>query len=193
MLEIWEKAKKNNEILYFKNFQKPEVTWDDVLQYVYDQSCSGNTNITEEEEKSGGVLKGNILFYGLYFFIRHNNLFPIFKGVKELMSKVNGGNSGENCSYYNNQQCNCDVMWHIQALRFSIDNHTVSDHNDPNDVLYWQLLGRSYWKMNNDVTYELEPGDLLYFNQSDSHQVFQDGPRSGIIIDAIKQRGFPSI
>jgi ribosomal protein L16 Arg81 hydroxylase len=79
-------------------------------------------------------------------------------------------------------------MWHIQTLRFSISDHQVSDHNDPNDVLYWQLLGTSYWKMNKDKTYKMEPGDLLYFNKEDSHEVLQDGPRAGIIIDNIGQR-----
>ena len=42
--------------------------------------------------------------------------------------------------------------------------------------------------MNEDKEYVLSPGDLLYFNKEDSHQVLQDGPRAGIIIDRLSQR-----
>ena len=73
-------------------------------------------------------------------------------------------------------------------MRFVIGNNFVSKHKDPNDVLYWQVLGTSYWKMNNDKEYKLEPGDLLYFNKDDDHEVWQDGPRAGIIIDSIKDK-----
>jgi mannose-6-phosphate isomerase-like protein (cupin superfamily) len=72
-------------------------------------------------------------------------------------------------------------------------HHKVPSHTDPNDVLYWQLLGTSYWKMNNNKEYKLEPGDLLYFNQEDAHAVWQEGPRAGIIIDDIKQKKLLSL
>jgi hypothetical protein len=102
------------------------------------------------------------------------------------MQKVNDGKTNENCIAYKAESrghCDCEAEWHIQALRIAIMRHTVSNHNDPNDVLYWQLLGTSYWKINNDKVYKLEPGDLFYFNQEDAHEVWQDGPRVGIIID----------
>lgn len=189
MKEIWAKAKNNKEILHFKNFQTPEIGWGDALKFVYDLSKIPNDNIIKRSGWSGGVAYGSVLANNGYFLFEENNLFPIFKGVTELMEKVNGGNGGKDCVYYSGPRtCDCEYMWHIQTLRFSISDHEVSDHNDPNDVLYWQLLGTSYWKMNKDKTYKLEPGDLLYFNKEDSHEVWQDGPRAGIIIDNIGQR-----
>jgi hypothetical protein len=189
--DIWVNAKKNQEILHFKNFQEPEITWGDVLKFVYDLSkVQASDAMTERKDRSPGFTFpfGNVLLRNGYFLFEENNLFSTFKGVTELMQKVNGGNSGSDCSYYNKSICNCQEQWHIQTLRFSISDYTVSDHNDPNNVLYWQLLGTSYWIMNKDKEYKLEPGDLLYFNQEDSHLVWQDGPRAGIIIDDIKDR-----
>lgn len=194
MLDIWAKAKENQEILHFKNFQEPEITWGDALKFVYDLSKIDNENLKKRGgwEESTNIVFGSVLAHKGYFLFEENNLFPIFKGVTEFMEKVNGGNSGKDCSYYSydqvNRGCNCDEKWHIQTLRFSISDHEVSDHNDPNNVLYWQLLGTSYWIMNKDKEYKLEPGDLLYFNKEDSHLVWQDGPRAGIIIDDIKGR-----
>lgn len=189
MKDIWAKAKENKEILYFKNFQTPEVTWGDALKFVYDLSKIPNENLINRAGWWGeSHIFGSVLAQNGYFLFDENNLFPVFKGVTEFMEKVNGGNSGSHCSYYKQKGCDCDEQWHIQALRFSISDHEVSNHNDPNAVLYWQLLGTSYWVMNEDKEYKLEPGDLLYFNKEDAHLVWQDGPRAGIIIDDIKDK-----
>lgn len=192
MKEIWQNAKKNQEVLYFKNFQTPEITWDDVLSFIYNLSITPSEQMNERVKRSQGFqICGSTINKNGYFLFDENNLFSKFKGVREFMTKVNGGNSSEGCCYYNENfrgKCDCNEQWHIQALRFSITDHTVSDHNDPNDVLYWQLLGTSYWTINQNKEYKLEPGDLLYFNQEDSHLVWQDGPRAGIIIDNIRDR-----
>jgi mannose-6-phosphate isomerase-like protein (cupin superfamily) len=188
MIEIWQKAKQNQEVLHFKNFQEPDITWENVLNYVYELSLVEDETLRDriKGQEISMIVKGSVLFNYGYLLFNDNNLFDKFKGVRKLMTKVNGGNSGEKCcKYYANTRglCDCGSYWHMQALRFSMTKHSVSDHNDPNDVLYWQLLGTSRWIINNDKEYLLEPGDLFYFNQEDSHQVFQDGPRAGIIID----------
>jgi len=191
MKEVWAKAKQNQEILHLKNFQAPEIEWGDILNFVYTLAKIPDKKMIDRSIKEGGVAFGSaILTNSGYFWFEENNLFPIFKGVEELMEKVNGTNSGKDCIHYLGQpgRCTCDQQWHIQTLRFVIGGSNVSSHNDPNDVLYWQILGTSYWKMNNDKEYMLEPGDLLYFNKEDSHALRQDGPRAGIIIDDIKQR-----
>jgi hypothetical protein len=189
MIEIFKEAKINQEILHFKNFQEPEITWEDALRFLYYLSKIPSQYMMTKAGKTGGVCYGSVIFNQGYFWLDESNLFSTFKGVRELMEKVNSGNTDEKCPYYsvNKRACTCEAMWHIQALRFSISDHTVSNHNDPNNVLYWQLLGTSYWKMNKDKVYKLEPGDLLYFNKEDSHEVWQDGPRAGIIIDGRKQ------
>lgn len=191
MIDIWKNAKKEQEILYFKNFQIPEITWEDTLNYIYDLSLIEDKTLHQriKGQNDSMIVYGGVLFNYGYLLFNDNDLFKKFKGVTEFMNKVNDGISGENCIYYTPEHrgnCSCGAYWHIQALRFSISNHSVSNHNDPNDVLYWQLLGNSRWVMNNKDEYILEPGDLLYFNQEDSHQVFQNGPRAGIIIDSKK-------
>jgi len=191
MREVWAKAKLNKEILLFENFQIPEITWEDVMSFVYELSkIEADENLKKRAARSfGGTasLFGSVMFKDGYFLFEESRLFSMFKGVTQLMEKVNGGNSGENCDYYeSHSSCTCGEQWHIQTLRVSIGEYGVSNHNDPNDVLYWQVLGNSRWTMNNDVEYILKPGDLLYFNQEDLHRVFQDGPRAGIIIDGPK-------
>ena len=191
MKDIWAKAKENKEILHFKNFQEPEISWEDALTFVYNLSKIQDEKVKDRAIRQNDVAFGSVILTNSgYFWFEENNLFPIFKGVETLMEKVNGTSSGKDCIHYSGHpgHCSCNQQWHIQTLRFVMGPHKVPSHTDPNDVLYWQLLGTSYWKMNNDKEYKLEPGDLLYFNQEDAHAVWQDGPRAGIIIDDIKQR-----
>jgi hypothetical protein len=190
MLDIFKQAKANNQVLHFENFQAPEITWEDAVKFIYKESKTPNKDLAENPTwNNSGQVHGNLIAIGGYLLPHTRNLSLIFKGVSELMQKINNRDDSFNCSYYNdpnlnnNIGCSCDLPWHIQALRFSITEHHVQDHNDPNDVLYWQLLGTSYWKINGDKVYKLNPGDLFYFNKEDSHEVWQDGPRSGIIID----------
>jgi mannose-6-phosphate isomerase-like protein (cupin superfamily) len=190
MKDIWAKAKSNQEVLYFKDFQQPDISWEDVLKLVYDLSSGqAGEEFKEQTERDPASLYlfGKVIFNAGYFLFEESNLFKHFKGIQELMSKVNGGVSGENCIHYtgwdNFGHCSCDQQWHIQTLRVSIGYHKVENHRDPCDVLYWQVLGTSTWIMNDSTEYVLEPGDLLYFNKEDAHRVLQDGPRAGIIID----------
>ena len=199
MLDIFKQAKIDKKVLHFKNFQTPEITWEDTLFFLYNESKIHNEEIQKHSFNGGyGRVYGNIKVTDGYFIPQTNDLFSIFKGVSELMEKINGSKKSEECTYYKNTpdsgaylNCNCSEPWHIQALRFSISEHHVHDHNDPNDVLYWQLLGTSYWKINKNKVYKLNPGDLFYFNKEDSHEVWQDGPRSGIIIDNLHSKNMP--
>jgi hypothetical protein len=193
MKDIWAKAKSNQEILYFKDFQQPDITWEDALKFVYDVSLGDPSE--ELRERLGKVsvdacLIGGAIFNRGYFLFEESNLFKYFKGIEELMSRVNGGVSGKNCLHYSGPEnfghCSCEQQWHIQTLRLSIGGHEVMNHRDPCDVLYWQVLGISTWVMNDSAEYILEPGDLLYFNKEDLHRVLQDGPRAGVIIDGPK-------
>lgn len=197
MIEIWNKAKIHKEILHFKNFQTPDISWQEVLNFIFDESKKWNQILKSNMPLEVGTTSGNIeITADLWLSPQNPNLFNKFKGIKELFEKINSSLDSEKCNYYKNElgrqdeyfQCDCKNLWHIQGIRISLGNRIVRSHQDPNRVLYWQILGNSYWKMNDLHTYKLEPGDLLYFNQEDFHEVSQDGPRAGIIIDALNEK-----
>lgn len=196
MIDIWKNAKLNKEVLYFEKFHEPKITWEDIVKFIYTESITKsslkeNFNNGLAYPNKGGEVVGNLYIdYGTYLLPQTSSLHNIFEGVSELMEKVNGNNKSDSCNYYNGPigdfPCNCNSPWHIQGLRFCIADKVIQNHNDPCDVLYWQILGSSYWTINSDKVYKLSPGDLLYFNKEDSHMVHQDGPRVGIIIDGKK-------
>lgn len=187
MIEEFKKAKSSKSILHFKNFQKPQIEWVDVLQFIFDESEIENKHLAEKENAEHRLWAlGNVQIQDkLWLAPQTSNLFSRFNGISELLYRVNGEKENQTCSRYTFGSCDCDVVWHTQGVRVSLAGRYVSDHNDPYDILYWQVLGTSFWKMNNDKVYELNPGDLLYFSQEDSHAVWCDVPRAGIIIDGI--------
>jgi hypothetical protein len=196
MEDIWKKAKENQEVLHFENFQTPTITWEEIVTFIYNESILNSG--FEDKVRSGlsygntthGLATGNLFAESTYLLPQSQALHKFLNGVSELMEKVNGSKNGDNCQYYDGPigqyDCTCKLRWHIQGLRFSIGDKYIGNHNDPCDVLYWQILGTSYWTINDDKVYKLNPGDLLYFNKEDTHRVTQDGPRVAIIIDGRK-------
>lgn len=195
MIDKFKNAKINKEVILFENFQKPDISWDDALQFIFDESAIKNDQLAkkvEDDIATNASYKDNLSYLGniqiqdkFWLAPQTSSLFSKFNGIDELMLKINNGKQNKECNRYNSSDCNCDVIWHIQGLRMSLSPRHVTDHNDPWDILYWQVLGSSYWKINNDKVYKLNPGDMLYFSQEDSHQVWCEGPRAGIIIDGI--------
>lgn len=196
MEDIWEKAKENQESLHFENFHTPTVTWEEIVTFIYNESVldTGFENKVKSglayKNNSSGQAIGNLYSEGTYLLPQSSALHKFLNGVSELMEKVNGSKDGDSCQYYDGPigqyNCTCNLRWHIQGLRFSIGDKFIPNHKDPCDVLYWQILGTSYWTINDDKAYKLNPGDLLYFNKEDTHRVTQDGPRVAIIIDGRK-------
>ena len=187
MIEQFKLAKQNKDILFFENFQTPEISWENVLNFLFEESAKETNFLPESEEWEKWEKWGNIQVQDhLWLAPQTNYLFTKFKGVEDLLKKVNGGAVNKCCTYYaEERKCNCKNVWHSQGMRISLGRRIVSSHQDPHDILYWQILGSSYWKINNDKVYKLRPGDLFYFSKEDYHMVWCDEPRAGLIIDGI--------
>ena len=187
MIDQFKKAKETRSVIHFKNFQSPEISWDDILKFVFEEASLTNKELEKRANPESNLWAlGNIQIQDkLWLAPQTSNLFSKIKGVSSLLYKVNGNKENVNCNRYKVGICDCDLVWHTQGVRISLAGRLVSDHNDPHDILYWQLIGSSYWKINKDKTYKLEPGDLLYFSQEDSHEVWCEEPRAGIIIDGL--------
>jgi hypothetical protein len=193
MLNQIEDAKKNNQALVFEKYQMPEITWEDVLLFLYKESLVPNHDLIKKVKEINNYEDfnsiGNIQIQSKFWLSpQSHNIFKDFNGVSELLYKLNKSKDNSHCRYYSGRdQCSCDSCWHFQGIRISLSNRVVSDHHDPHDIFYWQILGTSFWKVNNDITYILNPGDMLYLPKESSHEVWCDGPRAGLLIDNLKE------
>lgn len=188
MLELIKEAKENSHAIVFEKYQMPEITWEDMMKYIYKESIAKNWDLAEKVKKVNNLdsldFIGNIQIQNKFWLAPQTGyLFDEFPGISELLYKLNNSKDNRECSYYKKHQHNCDSDWHPQGIRMSLSDRLVSDHHDPHDIFYWQILGTSFWKIDNDITYKLEPGDMLYLPLENSHEVWCDGPRAGLLID----------
>jgi hypothetical protein len=184
-------AKKNNKALVFEKYQIPKIVWEDVLLFLYKDSLISNDELTKKVKKVNNFKQldsvGNVIIQNrLWLSPQTYDIFKDFNGVSELLYKLNNLKDNSHCDYYKNNSCSCDTPWHFQGIRMSLSNHRIVSHHDPRDILYWQILGTSFWKANNEITYTLNPGDLFYLPKESSHQVWCDGPRAGLLIDNLQ-------
>jgi hypothetical protein len=185
-------AKKNKQALVFEKYQMPEITWEDVLSFLYKESLVTNNDLRNKVNQMNNFEDfnsiGNVQIQNKFWLSpQSHNIFKDFNGVSELLYKLNDSKDNSHCKYYFNNLCSCDSYWHFQGIRISLSNRLVSDHHDPHDIFYWQILGTSFWKVDNDITHILNPGDMLYLPKENSHEVWCDGPRAGLLIDNLQE------
>ncbi len=188
MFDLIKVAKENSHGIVFEQYQLPQINWEDMMKYIYKESTVFNRNLRDKVEKVNNLevldFIGNIQLQSKFWLAPQNpNLFDEFPGISELLLKLNNGIDNRNCGYYKKMNHDCSSDWHPQGIRMSLSNRLVSDHHDPHDIFYWQILGTSFWKIDGDITYELKPGDMLYLPLENSHEVWCDGPRAGLLID----------
>lgn len=188
MLEKIKEAKEKKEGIVFKEYQMPKITWEQMMKYIYKESTKSNSNLEEKVKNVGNHRAldyiGNIQIQERFWLApQTHDLFNEFDGVSELLYKLNNSVDNSECGYYKGAQHNCSSDWHPQGIRMSLSDRLVSDHHDPHDIFYWQILGTSFWKIDKDITYKLEPGDMLYLPLENSHEVWCDEPRAGLLID----------
>jgi hypothetical protein len=192
MLEAIKEAKKNKHGILFEKYQIPEISWEDLVKFIFKESILYNEHLSKKIEKMNNLeildCIGNIQIQNkLWLAPQTNYLFDEFAGVSELLYKLNNGVDNRECGHYHKKNHNCGSDWHPQGIRISLSDRLVSDHHDPLDIFYWQIVGTSFWKIDNDITYELKPGDMLYLPLENSHEVWCDGPRAGLLIENLNK------
>jgi quercetin dioxygenase-like cupin family protein len=188
MFDLIDNAKNNKHGLVFERYQVPEITWEDIIKFIYQESVINNPNLRSKVQKTNNLdfldYIGNVQIQNKFWLApQTNNLFEKFKGVSELLYKLNNSQENKKCKYYTQELHNCELGWHYQGIRISLSDRLVTDHHDPHDIFYWQIVGTSFWKIDSGITYTLNPGDLLYLPLENSHEVWCDGPRAGLLID----------
>lgn len=197
----FEIAKINKEAIFLKNYFKFEVSWDRILQFLYNQSINENLQLIEKDrDLARGVdVFGNVLLQRPLWMAPQTGLVwgkGDFPEIKEFLKKLNldfnNEENFENCNSYNNwdtRNCDCKSIWHSEGIKISLSNKFVGDHIDPWDACYFQIKGKSYWKItgSQSTEYELNEGDILFFPKTTSHEVWSDSPRTGLLLYAVEK------
>lgn len=201
ILDSFIEAKKNKHAVILKDYFKIKTDWQEILNYVYEQSSVDNDESHEKEKEArhiGSRFYGNLLVIDpLWIAPQTGEIWQGIPELKDFLVKINqdsgSDESFEDCKFYKHwhiRPCTCESIWHSEGFRISLSNRFVSAHNDPWDAVYLQIVGKSFWKIVGSDTqeYELNEGDLLFFPKETSHEVWSEGPRVGILVGDIRER-----
>ena len=94
----------------------------------------------------------------LGFFVSHNS--DTIPEVKRTMNRL-------------------EMKFAHTYMNITLHGGTFGRHNDTMDVWYWQVQGVTQWEFD-DVSYILQPGDLVTIPMGVYHNVIPLTPRAGI-------------
>lgn len=207
MIDIEEikKAKADSRGVLLKDYFPIKIDWQRALDFIYSQSIEDNDELVEKKrDRHRNVdVFGNILTQHPFWLAPQTGMvWDHFPEVKEFMTKLNSDfNSDtnfEDCNFYKHwdaRACSCKSLWHSEGIKVSLSNKFVPSHSDPWDAMYFQIIGKSFWKIigTESVTYELDEGDVLFFPKQTSHEVWSEGPRMGLLINSIKENDIENV
>lgn len=198
LFESFKEAKQNKNAIIIKNYFDINMPWESILNFIYNQACIDNEKTLEEEKAkkhAGTVVSGNLTVTAPLWITPQTGKvwedFPILKDfIYKLNKDFNSTANFEDCTFYKHwvdRPCNCDSIWHSEGFRISLANRFVSEHSDPWDGCYFQIIGKSFWRIkgSEEVEYELNSGDILLFPKETTHEVWSEGPRVGILLGAL--------
>ena len=162
---------KSGEIkdLLIKDYFGSKITWKRILDLLYKNA--DNLQVIDP----------------LWIKIKQRKLFSDMPEIKDFLLNLNvdfGYEFDENCSFNDDWEtgiCTCNNQWHIDGFVVSLSPKTMKTHKDVHNSCYLQLVGDSFWELDGKDSIKLEPGDLLFVSKDITHQVWGDGPRSGIL------------
>jgi hypothetical protein len=193
------KAKENKTFIVKKSYLESNFYWEDILDFIYKETSFEGMEIENKKFFSqiipeGNLIvtvKGNVSIHDpLWIKSLSGNVWNYLPKLKDFLYKINNDfNNKENfedCSYYSGtfaRYCSCNSIWHTEGMVVSLASRLVSQHRDAFDAGYVQLIGKSFWKIDDkEEICILNPGDLLLLPNELTHEVWGDGPRVGILL-----------
>jgi hypothetical protein len=201
LISTFKEAALAEEAVFIQNYFKTEFTWQNVLDFVYQQTTDKNIELEEKkrDRHSNVDVFGNILTQHPFWLAPQTGLvWKYFPEIKDFLHKLNSESGYDydfvDCDYYKEwdaRNCSCEALWHSEGIKVSLGEKVVNEHSDPWPACYLQSIGTSFWEIrgkNSTKVYELKEGDLLYFPKNTTHRVWATGPRTGFLINADRNK-----
>jgi len=172
-MQFIETARKEGKaVILEKDINMKSPSWKQFLDHFY-------SSLKQTENLSGyNNSVGQVIFYdsGTLNCQNAHNAIPEVQDFNQKCEEMGGIKGG------------CSTL-----INFNKDNIT-GKHNDPMDRFYWQCIGSTTWKVgldNEDISYTLEPGDVLFLPKNLFHAVYNKTEiRAGIIFSCMEEENY---
>lgn len=200
LYEKIQKIKQNSSAAVFKNYFPSDISWEQVLNFLYVNSSLIPKISSEEAKRRIDAKKNGTEIYGdvyisppLWIKSQTGKVWEQIPQLKDYLYKLNKDTQyKENSDYCTCHEhkfkdvSKCNSTWHLDGIIISLALRRISEHRDLEDSVYLQTLGKSFWKIKGkeEIDFVLEPGDIIIVPNEVSHEVWGEGPRSGLLLAA---------
>lgn len=163
---LWESVKSQKPFV-LKNSGLPDVTWREILTLLYADLKIGK-NLGQ-----GGKIKYDDFGFKI---MRANRIQQIEDQFKELKSLF----------VFSADRKEAPGGAQIYMSLATYENSYGTPHSDPENIFFWQIRGKSNWKIWDKDTVSiqldevLEPGDILYCPPNLQHHIIAVTQRAGV-------------
>jgi hypothetical protein len=195
----FKEAKENNTFIVERSYFPNNITWEDILNFIYKASSIEDIGEKNKKNFSKVVPEGNLFItvkgelsvhHPLWIKTLSGKVWKDLPELKDFLIKLNSdfgsATAFENCQYYSEtsyRDCNCGCVWHSEGLIVSLASRLINEHRDVFDAGYIQLVGKSFWKIEkHDDICVLNSGDMLLLPHELTHEVWGEGPRAGVLL-----------
>ncbi|NDB59744.1 hypothetical protein EB001_15050 [bacterium] len=193
-----QKIKTNQSATVFKGYFLSDISWQQILDFLY-TNASLVARVSQEESKRRMAAKQNgTEIYGdvyisppLWIKSQTGNVWEQIPQLKNYLYKLNQDTGFKEkvdyctCHEYKFKDVSkCGSTWHLDGIIISLAQRRISEHKDLEDSVYLQMIGNSFWKIKGkeETEFMLEPGDIILVPNEVSHEVWGNGPRSGLLL-----------
>lgn len=172
LINKFNNARKNNQVLLLKNFMPNVPSWQDFINNIYNKANSEQLMQFKHGRNLNDIAIYNYLDLFIPFAADMDNENCLL-GLKEVTKTLN---KELGVTFFN-------IKSIINFCGYEADYYK---HEDPNDVISWHCIGNVEWRIHKGETYEsyhLSPGDLFYCPKGTVHEIVVDKPRASIILD----------
>lgn len=192
-----QKIKIDQSAFVLKKYFQSDISWNDVLRFLYKNASAISKISSAEREnrsnarKNGADVYGDIYIYPPLWIKSQTGKVWDIPQLKDYIYKLNKDTqfkeTADYCTCHEYEFRNidkCNSSWHLDGIIISLAQRRISEHKDLKDSIYLQMVGKSFWKIKGkeEVEIELEPGDVIMVPNEVSHEVWGEGPRSGLLL-----------
>jgi len=174
----FDQAKENKRALLISNYFKSNFNWDDGIDILNKASLNkDNYEVMSSFENIGFKTLGSLATRTVGYY---QSILPMPSEYDDINTVIN--NIYSDLGHTKDLPLNQQVFANITGT-----NYSSSKHQDNWGVIYIQVIGKTGWKIYEDVEsdsivqeFTMNPGDIALFDRGIIHQVSANTPRLSI-------------
>lgn len=162
----------NSASFLFKGAVLENPTWQDFIDHIDEEIHTPMENPIQSPRPFDERLINGVMLKSLFYMDARVRSMEKFSAYNNLLKLFTDSTKKE-------------VYPASVFVNFVANEYNVPRHCDKRETIFWQCIGKTFWHVyppesEFPVSYNLEPGDILYIPKGIDHEVIVKEPRAAI-------------